>query len=214
MKARSASGATTPTSARSLSSAGDTIEVAQKSSDDPGESVPAAFAESTLEAEASEQLPAKVAEHPMELVDQAAELMEKQAANDLQTADVVRFTPTRHSEHPVDADAYQDDAVTEYDFTNDKDSAYDDEEDENPRGIFTDLDHEIIEISSDDGMPQNSFALDSRPWRNMTEAQRAEYEKMYCEQLARAIEGDWQSSENYQEMQDMEMEEFVLPETM
>lgn len=58
-------------------------------------------------------------------------------------------------------------------------------------------------------MPHNSFALDLRPWRHMTEAQRAEYEKMYCEQLDRPIEGDWQGSENYQEMQDMEMEEYV-----
>lgn len=105
----------------------------------------------------------------------------------------------------------QDDAVTEYDFDNEKDSGFEDDEDEdeNPRGIFKDTLHDVIEISSDDGAPQDDFALDPKPWRNMNPAERRELEKRYCEQMARPLDGDWERAESYQEHLDLEMEESV-----
>lgn len=198
MKKRSASVATTPTSATSVSSAGDTIEVAQKSSDDRVESMQDAPAESSKDGTATGDLPVR-----------PAEPMQATGGDELDLEDAVSLGLPRSFRKLHVLTQPQNDVVSEYSFSNEKDSGLGDDEDENPRGIFKDTLHDVIEISSDDGSPADNFALDSKPWCNMTPAQRKERENMYCEQIGRPIDGDWEMAESYQENIDQEMEECV-----
>lgn len=85
MKTRSASAASTPTSAISASSVGDTIEVAQRSSDDRVESMTAAPAESVKDA-------ASTGEGAREAEPQTGEPVQADGEDDEEMEDAVRLS--------------------------------------------------------------------------------------------------------------------------
>lgn len=205
VKARAPSAASTPTSAESP---GDTIEVAQKSSDGTMEEAllaPAAF----KDAAATSETP---------VVSDGEEVLEKMDAEPTPTptaqdkedeamVDAVSLAFPNYLAHFTDRS--QDDAVTEYDFNDEKESAFDDDEDDD-YGKFKDTDVDVISISSDDPPHQQDFALDPKPWLSMDRQSRAERERMFCMPPRRPIGGDWQDCEKYLEILDLEMEEYAL----
>lgn len=118
----------------------------------------------------------------------------------------MRYEPDLTQKHVTMyyADQPQDDNVMEYDFENEKESEEDDSEDP---AIFSDAVHDVITISSDDDVPKEDFGIDPRPWLKLDRDGRAAREKMYCKKFDIPINGNWQTTESYQEMQDDEMDE-------
>lgn len=214
---RSASAASTPTTATSGTSVGDTIEVAQKSSDGPAEAVSDATVATMPDAppESTKTTPAKGEAAPAEVGIPSEKTTEQPMQPSLEEVDhemvdAVSLVALSCFLIIRRADRRQDDAVIEYDFTHEKEiNANDDEKTTRP--IFKDTDNDVITISSDDELPQETFPVDSRPWRSMEPIQREAKEQQYCLQRNRPIHGDWEKTELYQEMLDLEMEEFVSP---
>ncbi|KAI5369967.1 hypothetical protein Slin15195_G008450 [Septoria linicola] len=110
-----------------------------------------------------------------------------------------------------DASIDDDEAVEEYDFSNDPEYVAEAEEDDQ-----NDDTRSVISLSSEPSIGEGaSYPVDRRPWLKFSESTRKDWETMYSNVTPYAINGDWSRTEAYQREKDHEMlrylDDFPLP---
>jgi len=191
VKSRSESAASTPTTS---TSSGDNIEVAL-----PHGPVVAVVDDEAIQSPIEDSKDSEVnVKHPL--------VIDLEMNDAVSRSSLKMLLSSSSTDHAQD----EDDAVTEYDFSNEKEDE-DESDDEDVRGIFKDTTKDIITISSDDEGAEaaTESPVDQSPWLRMTLRERMDWERMYCSVQTQALRGDWEFTAQYQDQKDAEMERFV-----
>lgn len=95
--------------------------------------------------------------------------------------------------------------MEEYDFTNEE--GLDDELDENLDD--DDLDAKSVITLSSEVSEDSEYSLSERPWKDFNVSMREQWELMYSTVTMHAINGSWETTEDYQREKDAEMVRYM-----